>query len=74
MDPIREKNFFFLKNVAISQDHYPKDLNFFGYEGLIHRKISPIQPKTKRICSGLQWALISDLSYFKLILDDEISV
>ena len=53
MDPIREKNskIFFLKNVAISLDHYPKDFKFSGYEGLIHRKICPRQLKTKRICS-----------------------
>ena len=76
MDLIREKKikFFFLKNVAISQDHYPKDFKFPGYEDLIHRKICPRQLKTKRICSGLQLVLMSHLSHFMLIFDDEIPV
>ena len=76
MDPIRDKNtkFCFFENVAISQDHYPKDFKFSGYEGLMHRKICRGQLKTRRICSGLQWVLISHLSHFMLIFDDEISV
>ena len=58
----------------ISLDYYPKDFKFSGYEGRIHRKICHRQLKTKRICSGLQWVLISHLSHFMLIFDDEISV
>ena len=73
-DSRKKFKIFFLKNVAISLDHYPKDFKFSGYEGLIRRKICPRQPKTKRICSGLQWVLISHLSHFQLIFDDEISV
>ena len=76
MDPIREKNpkKIFLKNEPISLDYYPKDFKFSGYEGLIHRKICHRQLKTQRIYSGLQWVLISRLSHFQLIFDDEISV
>ena len=68
------KKMFFLKNVVISLDHYPKDFKFSGYEGLIHNKICPRQSETKRICSWLQWVLISNMSHFMLILDTKISV
>ena len=76
MDPIRDKNtkFCFLKNVAISQDHYPKNFKFSGYKGLIHRKICPRQLKTNIIWSRLQWVLISHLGHFMMMLDHEISV
>ena len=47
MDPIREKKIhFFLKNIAISQDRYPKHFEFSGYEGVINRKICRRQLKT----------------------------
>ena len=69
------RNFLFRwKNIFISLDHYPKDFKFSGYEGLTHRKIRIGQLKTKRLCSGLQRVLISHLSHFMLIFDDEISV
>ena len=72
MIKFKKKNL--LKNGAISLDHYHKDFKFSGYEGLTHRKNCLRQLKTKRICSGIQWVLISHLSHFLLILDDEISV
>ena len=68
MDPIREKK------SKISQDHYPKDFKFSGNEGLIHRKIRHTQLKTESICSELQSVLISHISQFVLIFDDEIPV
>ena len=71
---LRKKNLKHFFNVAISLDHYSKDFKFSGYEGRIHRKIRPIQLKTKMIWSGLQWVFISHLSVFMLILDDDISV
>ena len=72
--PVRIFDKNVLINVAISLGYYPKDFKFSGYEGLIYGKIRHREPKTKMKCSELQWILISHLSYFMLILDDEISV
>ena len=61
-------------NMAFSLDYYPTDFKISEYEGLIYRKICHRQMKTKNLCYGLQWVLISHLGHFKLFFDDEISV